>query len=136
MTEEKETTKIFDETSVGQPRRFKMGFFNRGRPKGAKNRKTIVKEIASQRFRAVENGKPRRRTALELILLRLKQKAIEDKNGHAFDELCRLYETYQPQVEAAGAGYAVFPAEMSKEEWDAKMEERNKTRERPSDYEG
>ena len=71
-------------------RRFKKSGNSKGRPKGSKNRKTIVKAVANETHTLIENGKRRRRTTLDLVLLRLRNMALEDKNVRAFEELHRL----------------------------------------------
>ncbi len=96
-----------------------------GRPNGAKNRKTIVKTVANEMHTVIANGKPRRRSTLELVLLRLRNMALEDKNVRAFEELHRLIKAYQPQEGTGGLGYIVVPAEMTPEEWIAAMEKKN-----------
>ena len=51
-------------------RRFKVSGNRKGRPKGAKNRKTIVQAVADEMHTVIENGKRRKRSTLELVLLR------------------------------------------------------------------
>ena len=121
----------------GQPRmerRFKDFGNPTGRPKGSKNRKTILREIANETHVVRDSGKRRELTTLELVLLRLRNKAIEGKDRRAYKELHRLCQLYQPQRPKGQCGVMVAPAEMSPEEWVARQEELNKTRERPSGY--
>ena len=80
----------------------------------------------------IENGKRRRLSTLDLVLLRLRNMALEDKNVRAFEELHRLIKAYQPQEVDGSLGYLVVPAPMSNEEWEADQEEKNKHRKRPS----
>jgi hypothetical protein len=112
-------------------RRFKGSGNPKGRPKGAKNRKTIVKMIANEMHNVTENGKHRSRSTLDLVLLRLRNIALEDRNVRAIEELHRLIKTYQPQEADDGVGYAVVPAEMTADEWIANQTERNKSRKQP-----
>ncbi len=122
-----------EKVGYGNPptyRRFKESGNLEGRPKGAKNRKTIVKMVANEMHSVLENGKRRRRSTLELVLLRLRNKALEDKNVRAIGELQRLIETYQPQGTHNNAGYLVVPAELTQEEFIAKMERLNELMER------
>lgn len=116
-------------------RRFRECGNTRGRPKGAKNRKTIVREVAEELHVVVENGKRRPRSTLELVLLRLRSLALEEKNVRAFGEWHRLTKAYEPEVVDDKAGYMLAPAEMTAEEWVAEQEELNKTRKPPPDYE-
>jgi hypothetical protein len=113
-------------------RRFKKSGNLKGRPKGAKNRKTIVKAVANEMHSVLENGKHRKRSTLDLVLLRLRNMALEDKNVRAFEEFHRLIKAYQPQETNDRVGYLVVSAEMSPEEWVAEQMEKNKHRKRPS----
>ena len=81
-----------------------------------------------------ENGKRRRRSTLDLVLLRLRNLALEDKNVRPFEELHRLIKAYQPQETNDRVGYLVVPAEMTREEWVARQEELNKHRKPPPGY--
>ncbi len=106
-------------------RRFKVSGNPNGRPKGAKNRKTIVEAVANEMHSVTESGKRRRRSTLELVLLRLRNMALEDKNVRAFKELHRLIKVYQPQEARVRGGCLVVPAVLTPEEWIADMEKKN-----------
>ena len=124
-----------EEVGYGKPptrRRFKKSGNSKGRPKGSKNRKTIVKAVANETYTVLENGKRRRRSTLDLVLLRLRNMALEEGNDRAFEELHRLIKAYQPQATNDDAGCLVVPAEMTQEEWIAEQMEKNKHRKRPS----
>ncbi len=126
-----------EEVGYGKPptrRRFKKSGNSKGRPKGAKNRKTIVKAVANEMHTLIEDGKRRRRSTLDLVLLRLRNMVLEDKNDRAFEELHRLIKAYQPQATNDDAGCLVVPAEMTQEEWVARQEELNKHRKPPPGY--
>lgn len=115
-------------------RRFKESGNSKGRPKGSKNRKTIVREVASEMHTVIENGEQRRRSTLELVLLRLRNMALEAKNMRAFDEMQKLLKAYEIEDPEGRYGYLVVPAPMSAEEWMAEQEELNKTRKPPPGY--
>ncbi len=124
-----------EEVGYGKPptrRRFKKSGNLKGRPKGSKNRKTIVKAVANEMHTVIENGKRRRRSTLDLLLLRLRNMTLEEGNDRAFEELHRLIKAYQPQATNDRVGYLVVPAEMTQEEWVADQMEKNKHRKRPS----
>ena len=124
-----------EEVGYRQPptiRRFKVCGNPKGRPKGSKNRKTIVRAVANEKHTVVENGKRRRRSTLELVLIRLRNMALERKNVRAFEEFHRVIKTYQPQNADGKHGVIVAPPDMTPEEWIAEQLEKNKTRERPS----
>ena len=112
-------------------RRFKKFGASKGRPKGSKNRKTIVKEVAKEVHVVRENGKRRKLSTLKLVLFSLRNMALEDKKVQAFEEFHRLIKAYQPQA-TTDVGYLVVPAEMTPEEWMADQTEKNKHRKRPS----
>jgi hypothetical protein len=112
-------------------RRFKKSGNPKGRPEGSKNRKTIVKEVANEMHSVAVTGKRRRLSTIELVLLRLRNMALEDNNVRAFDQFHRLIKAYQPQEADDNLGYLVVPAPMSNEEWEAEEEEENKHRKRP-----
>jgi hypothetical protein len=112
-------------------RRFKKSRNSKGRPKGSKNRKTIVKEVANEMHSVIENGKRRKLSTLKLVLFSLRNMALEDKKVQAFEEFHRLNKVYQPQA-TTDVGYLVVPAEMTPEEWMAEQREKNKHRKRPS----
>ena len=126
-----------EEVGYGKPptrRRFKKSGNSKGRPKGSKNRNTIVKAVANEMHSVLENGKHRRLSTLALVLLRLRNMALEEGNDRAFEELHRLIKAYQPQETNDDAGCLVVPAEMTQEEWIARQEELNKHRKPPPGY--
>ena len=98
-------------------RRFKQSGNRKGRPKGAKNRKTIVREIANEMHIVHENGARRRRSTLELVFLRLRNLAVEGKKTRAFDEFQKLIKKYEPQMVNNQAGFLVVPAPVTMEEF-------------------
>ncbi len=106
-------------------RRFKKCGNSKGRPRGSKNRKTIVKAVASEMHSVTENGKRRRLSTLQLVLLRLRNMALEDKNVRAFNEFHRLDKAYRPQVAGEPLGYIVLSADQTLEEHIAECEKAN-----------
>ncbi len=106
-------------------RRFKGSGNPRGRPKGAKNRKKIVQKVADEMHTVTENGKRRRRSTLQLVLLRLRSMALAGKTPRAFEEFHRLLKTYEPQEAEKKLGYLVVPPPMTIEEAIAEGEKAN-----------
>ena len=119
-----------DRNSVGygrppRQRRFKGSGNPNGRPNGAKNRETIVRTVANEVHTIIEGGKRARRSTLELVLIRLRNMALEGKNLLAFDELHKLFEMHDPRRVGPEAGYVIVPAPMSVEDWIAQAEHKN-----------
>ena len=115
-------------------RRFKESGNPNGRPPGSKNRKTIVKTIANEMHTVRENGKWRQRSMLDLVLLRLRNMALEGKDTRAFDEIHRLAKAYEPQVADGVGGYLVFSATATEEEAIAESKKRNAMKKPPPGY--
>jgi hypothetical protein len=89
----------------------------RGRPRGAEGRKQIVRKIANEMHAVVEDGKPRSRSTLELVLLQLRNLAAQG-NVQAFRACNNLLERYSPQETERRRGYMIVPkAAASPEEW-------------------
>lgn len=68
-----------------------------GRPRGSKNRKTIVRKIAGERHRVTENGRKVTRTTAELLLDRLRIMAIKG-NPKAVKYFQILLKRHEPDV--------------------------------------
>jgi hypothetical protein len=116
-----------------KPRRFKSSGNPKGRPKGSRNRKTIVRDVASELLTVTENGKRRRRTTLHVVLTLLRNKALEG-DIRAMEELHRLSKVLEPNGSDRAGGVMVVPAEMSVEEWIQEEEKLNETRLPPPGY--
>jgi Family of unknown function (DUF5681) len=84
----------------------------RGRPKGAKGRKQIVAKIANEMHRVGKDGNDRRRSTLELILLQLRNLAVQG-NIQAFQAYHNLLAKYAPQETKTQAGYLIVPEQLS-----------------------
>jgi hypothetical protein len=107
-------------------RRFKPGQSGnpRGRPCGSKNRKTIVKQIANEMHAVTEDGRRRRRSTLELMLLALRNRAAEG-NVRAIRALRRYLAKFEPQDTSSKCGYLVVPAGLTEEEFIKEAEKAN-----------
>ncbi len=91
----------------------------KGRPPGAKGRKKIVDEIANQMHWVDEGGRRRRRSTLDLILLFIRNRAL-DGNVKANRAYRSLLEKYGPQDPQNGAGYLFVSEPLTVEEWEKK----------------
>jgi len=109
-------------------RRFKKSGNSKGRPRGSKNRKTIVKTIANEMHNVTESGKRRRLSTFELVLLRLRNLALGTNDSRASKEFHRLIKLYEPQTVNDKTGNIVVPADMSSEEWIAREQDKNRFR--------
>ncbi len=105
-----------------------------GRPKGAKNRKTIIRQIAGHLHTVDLIGKKPRQSTLTLVLQRLRQMALSGGSQGAFDEFYRLITKYRRQDGTRKVGVLVAPAEISPEEWIKREQELNKHRKPPAGY--
>ena len=89
----------------------------KGRPLGAKGRKTIVEEIANEMHWVEEGGKPRNRSTLDLVLLSLRRLALEG-DVRAFREYRGFLERYGPQEPLNPPGHLIVPEPIPREEWE------------------
>ncbi len=80
---------------------------------------------ANEMHSVTESGKRRRLSILELVVLSLRNVALEGKNVRAFDEFHRLAKAYQPQEAGGGLGYIVLSADVTFEEAIAEGEKAN-----------
>ena len=88
----------------------------KGRPKGARGRKQIVEEIAGETHVVIEGEKRRRRTALELVLLSLRNRSVGG-NVRAFRAIHKLLQRYAPQQPAKKGGFLIVREPPTMEEW-------------------
>jgi len=80
-----------------QGKRFEPGKSGnpKGRPKGAKGLATLASEIMISKVEMMQNGKPKKMSALEAVLHRTKVDAIKG-NKAAAERFIRLAERYGP----------------------------------------
>jgi hypothetical protein len=107
-------------------RRFKSGESGnrRGRPRGSKNRKTIVRKIMNETHAVTEDGQRRRRSTIELVLLALRNRAVEG-NVRAFRAYKKFLAKHEPQGTHSDRGCLVVPATLTPEEAIAEGEKAN-----------
>lgn len=98
--------------------RFKKSGNPKGRPRGAKNRKTILKLIANEKHSVRLNGTHQERSTLDIVLIVLKRLALKDNNVRAFNELHRLMKTYDPEIRNETNFCLVVPETLSPAEWE------------------
>ena len=96
----------------------------RGRPRGSKNRKTIVREVANEMHSITEHGRWRRRSTLELMLLAFRNHAATGK-VQAFRAYQKYLAKFEPQDTGSNQGFLVVPAPETPEEAIAKAEKLN-----------
>ena len=93
-----------------------------GRPKGAKGRRATAKRVLMEKHRAdpAGTGKPKKYTAIELVLILLKQLAASG-DQRAFKAFTDLERRFGPvDTDGRKIGYLVVPEELTREEWEAK----------------
>ena len=107
-------------------RRFKSGQSGnrRGRPRGSKNCKTIVREIANEMHTVTEDGRLRRRSILEFMLLALRNRGAEG-DVPAFRAFRKYLAKYDPRETDSKLGYIVLSADVTPEEAIAEGETAN-----------
>ena len=107
-------------------RRFKPGKSGnqRGRPRGSKNRKTIVQEVANEMHTITEDGQQQRRSTLELVLLALRNRAAEG-DVPAFRACMKYLMKFEPQESGSEGGLLVVGAGVSLAEAIPLAEKRN-----------
>ncbi len=106
--------------------RFKSGLSGNpnGRPKGSKNCKTIVRTIMNEMHTVTEDGRRRRRSTIELMLIAFRNRAGEG-NVQAFRALKKFLTKYEPQESNSRLGCLVVPAPITVEEAIARNEKLN-----------
>src|SRR5206468_1827116 len=93
----------------------------RGPPKGAVGCKTVLERVALARHTVIEQGKRQQRTVLELILLALRNRAI-DGDSKAFSKFHDLFERYGPQETRVDGAYIPLPEPLSAEDQDREVQ--------------
>ncbi len=111
--------KLGDNTMGGYKRppertRFRPGTSGnpKGRPKGARSCRLIVEEIARETHRVVENGKVCHRSTLELVMMSLRNLAL-DGEVSKFRLLHELLQRYGSQEAPRGGRYLALPEPIS-----------------------
>jgi hypothetical protein len=104
--------------------RFKPGQSGnrKGRPKGAEARKTIVNRVATERHRVIEQGKPRWRSTLELVVLAVCARAVagDARAFPTFHDLLVRFGVEEPNHR--DAPYILMPEALTAEELEKEAE--------------
>jgi hypothetical protein len=82
-----------------------------GRPKGARNFKMVVKATLNEPVKVTRDGKSRKISTLEAILLRLREKALGG-DLRALDRMLLLAQAYCEEELAATVGLSANDAEV------------------------
>ena len=89
----------------------------RGRPRGARGRKQIVREIAAETHEIIENGKRRRLSTLHLVLLSIRNAAATG-DASAFRVYHELLQRYAPQeIKDGPTGLVIVSETLPIDEW-------------------
>ena len=88
--------------------RFKLGQSGnpKGRPKGARNFRTDVKATLEAPVKVTREGRPRKVSTQEAMLLRLREKALSG-DSRALDRLILLAQTYNDDELVAAVGLSI-----------------------------
>lgn len=92
---------------------------------GDEERAAIVRRIACEMREVSVDGRKERLSMSELVLLKLRNMAIEG-NPRAARAWTKHLETYAPQISNQDAAYLVVPPELTPEEWAAAVEKHNR----------
>jgi hypothetical protein len=89
----------------------------KGRPRGARDRKTIVQKVCNEMHWIVENGVRMRRSTFELVLRGLRDHMAKGdmRAVRCSEDLLSKY--CASEVPTPGAGYLVVPGMATPEEW-------------------
>ncbi len=100
-----------------------------GRPKGARNVKTIVKELARQRIPIHEAGEDQQVSVVEALVLKLQHLAMtgDVAANKRLDQLRLRIEPEPP----ADAGLLVVPQPLAQTEWIRRAEIEDRSRQKP-----
>ena len=93
-----------------------------GRPKGARDRGSTVRQIALETYTVRQDGERQKRTTLELVLLSLRNLAVSG-NVRAFRANHELLQRYAPQQPVEQGGFLIVPEQPSAEEWERRVKE-------------
>lgn len=88
-----------------------------GRPKGSKNRKTNVTEIASEQHSVTIEGEHLDLSMSELVLLFIRNRSTDGK-ARTFRRYHDLLVKYSNSEQTQRGNFIVVPADMSEEEFD------------------
>ena len=96
----------------------------KGRPKGSKNTRTIVRELSAERHVVKENGQPVSYTTAELLFITLARKAMtgDVRASKLLDKYRAMFEL-EP-AEMPGGVLLVFD-DMTMEEWQLNLKAHN-----------
>lgn len=96
----------------------------RGRPKGSIDLKKLTRKVALKKHRVVINGRPVRKTLLELVIEQVIRGAASGATS-----MVRLYDDIRTKVrpieQQQRGGLLVVPEGLTDEEWIAQAERRN-----------
>ncbi len=93
-----------------------------GRPKGSISLSGLTRKVALKKHSVRIEGKPRRLTTLELLILKLNGMAASGQPGAARLINWLRSQTETPEVESAQGGFLLVPAPATPEEFMAEME--------------
>lgn len=84
----------------------------KGRPKGSKSLKTVIRKELAGKVKLLQNGKPKRVTKMEALVMRLVKDALEGK-PKAQTEILKLAQAYLPDETQATSQQPVSAEDQS-----------------------
>jgi len=88
-----------------------------GRSKGARNIKSVLKEVAFEEISVRENGISTKRALLDLVIRSLRHHAVEKTNFQAIKVMLELIEKYDLELSRPQGGWLMVSEVLSPEEW-------------------
>lgn len=87
-----------------------------GRPKGSKNRRTMVRDVAQEVHSIPKDGKTVRRTTVELVAMVVRDQAASG-NANAIRDLEKLYQMFGRPSEPVASGGLTLPYPKPLDVW-------------------
>lgn len=105
-----------------------------GRPKGSVSLNGITRKVALKLHSVPIDGKPRKVTLLELLILKTKAMAASGQPGAARQINWLRSQTELSETDCREGAFAIGPAPVTPEEWTAQVEAENAGKREPGTF--